>query len=223
MKRTAIFPVRRFTGRPVHIARDTRAVALTEFALGLPLLLLLGLTGSELANWIITKMRVSQMALQIADNASRMGDGSSAGSKSVSETDINEVFTGGELQSGGLDLATNGRAILSDLEPTDTSDPPTKFKIQWQRCYGSQNHTSLYGVQGATNLAGIGPTGAQVSAQTRNATMFVEVYYSYKPLFSASIVPSTTFDEVASMAVRDQRTLSVMPTNAEQATPANCS
>jgi len=204
------------------LARSTGGLALTEFALSLPLLMLVGVTGAEYANWIITKMRVSQIALQIADNASRMGDGSSAGTKSVSETDINETFTGGQLQSSNLALATQGRVILSDLEPTDTSDSPTRFKIQWQRCYGAQTHPSAYGVQGATNLTGIGPTGGQVTAQSRNATMFVEVYYAYKPLFSASIAPSRSFDEVASMAVRDQRSLSVMPTNAENAAVGSC-
>ena len=204
------------------LARDKRGLALVEFALSLPLLMLIGVTGAEYANWIITKMRVSQIALQIADNASRMGDGSSAGAKSVSETDINETFTGGNLQSSNLSLSAQGRVILSDLEPTDTSDTPTKFKIQWQRCFGAQKYTSSYGVQGATNLAGIGPSGSQVTAQPRNATMFVEVYYAYKPLFWASIAPSKGFQEIASMAVRDQRTLSVMPSNAENATASSC-
>jgi Flp pilus assembly protein TadG len=219
----AAFPPRRQPAARLRgLARDARGLALTEFALSLPLVLFLGLTGAEYANWIITKMRVSQIALQIADNASRMGDGSSAGAKTVSETDINETFTGGQLQSSNLALATQARVILSDLEPTDTSASPTAFKIQWQRCYGAQTHPSGYGVQGATNLAGIGPTGSQVTAQPRNATMFVEVFYVYKPLFSAAIAPSRTFVEVASMAVRDQRNLNIMPTNAENATVGTC-
>ena len=39
--------------------------------------------------------------------------------------------------------------------------------------------------------------------------MFVEVYYDYKPLIGlGTLAPSTTFTEIASMAVRDRRDFS---------------
>ena len=53
--------------------REQRAIAVMEFALGAPLLMTLGGYGLEVSNLAITNMRVSQYALQIADNASRIG------------------------------------------------------------------------------------------------------------------------------------------------------
>jgi Flp pilus assembly protein TadG len=208
-----------------RLVRDTSALALTEMAFALPLVLLLGMTGAEYVNYTTTKMRVGQMALQLADNAARMGEGTVAGPKTISETDINDVFTGIQLQSGSLNIQNLGRVILSDLE----QDPKNsgKYQIVWQRCYGAQSsHASLYGKQGDNNLNGIGPTAPtnqQVTAQPGNATMFVEVYYVYKPLFYSkySIIPTTTFDEIASMAVRDQRDLTQIY-NTEKATVASC-
>ena len=212
---------RRAVRAPCRLLGDAGGNALIEFTIVLPVLLLLGVTGAEFSNYITVKMRVSQMALQLADNASRMGSGTVAGPKTISETDINDVFAGGQLESGGLDLRTNGRVILSDLEPVANPNTTAKYKIVWQRCYGTVIHPSGYGDAGQTNLSGIGTAGRQVTAQDYNATMFVEVYYKYQPLFGTDFLPSTTFDEIASMAVRDQRNLTQIY-NTENATASTC-
>lgn len=186
---------------------DRSGLALIEFALIFPVLLTLSLTGAELTSYIITKMQVSQLALMLADNAARMGSGSPLAAKTITELDINDLFIGANLQSGGLSLQKNGRVILSSLE----QDPANagKFRIAWQRCYGAKTaRKSSYGIfPAAVNMTGMGPAGRQVTAQDNNATMFVEVYYVYTPLVSASLVPSTTLTEIASMAVRDRRDL----------------
>jgi Flp pilus assembly protein TadG len=187
--------------------RNRSGLALLEFALIFPVLLTLSLTGAELTSFIITKMQISQLALMLADNAARMGTGSPLAAKTITELDINDLFVGANLQSGGLNLRANGRVILSDLE----QDPANagKYRIGWQRCYGLKTaRTSSYGTERTGNLTGMGPAGRQAVAQDGSATMFVEVYYVYTPLVSASLVPSTTLTEISSMAVRDRRDLS---------------
>ncbi|MBJ6123479.1 TadE/TadG family type IV pilus assembly protein [Sphingomonas mollis] len=189
------------------LSSDRRGLALIEFAFTLPILLTMVLSGAEITNYIIVRMRVSQLALQIADNAARMGNGTMLQLKTLNEADINDLFAGANLQSGILSLQTKGRVILSDLEPQTTSDSNSTYKIKWQRCYGTQPYTSPYPGAGAQNLSGLGPAGNQTIAQQGNATMFVELYYVYTPLVSAKLVPSTTITEIASMSVRDRRDL----------------
>jgi Flp pilus assembly protein TadG len=191
-----------FTAR---FRRDTSGVALLEFALTLPVLLLLSLTGAELTNYITTKMRVSQISLHLADNAARIGSGTQLAIKTITEADINDLFIGANMQSGELDMKTNGRIILSSVE--EDSAHAGKYKIGWQRCYGSKTHASTYGVAGANNLTGVGPAGRQVVAPVGGAAMFVEVYYEYQPLVRTSLAPSSNFVEIASMMVRDRRDL----------------
>jgi hypothetical protein len=192
-----------------RVQRDRGGVALIEFALILPILLTLALTGIELTNYITVKMRVSQLALMLADNAARMGTGTPLAAKVITETDINDLFAGGNLQSGALDLRSNGRVILSDLEQDPLS--AGRYKIMWQRCYGAKTaHRSTYGTAPAGNLTGIGPADRQVTAQPGNATMFVEVYYVYKPLIVGRLAPTTEFVEIASMAVRERRDLTII-------------
>jgi hypothetical protein len=207
--------VRTPLARLLQLHRETRAVAMLEFALVLPVTLTLVLTGAEITNYITTRMRVSQIALQLADNAARMGEGSQLSAKTISEADINDLLTGAGLQSGELSLYTNGRVIISDLEPTSTPNTAATYKIGWQRCRGAKTtHGSTYGTYGVTSgtnkgvgMTGMGPTGRQAIAPDGGATMFVEVYYEYQPLIKTSLAPTTTLVEVASMVVRDQRDL----------------
>lgn len=189
---------------PRRLGRDRSGVAMVEFAYTLPIFVLLMLAGTETANYTITRMRVSQLALQIADNAARMGTGTQFQAKTINESDINDIFVGAQKQGGKLDLLTNGRIILSDLEADGTN-----YTIKWQRCYGAKAHASAYGTQGQTGLAGIGPATRQITiAQPGGATMFVEVYYDYKPLLVHAAAPGGPITEVAGMAVRDRRDLS---------------
>jgi hypothetical protein len=207
---------------PASLLCNRCGVALIEFALGLPIFLMLTLTGAELTNYIIVKMRISQVALQVADNAARMGSGSLLSAKIVSETDVNDLLSGAELQAGGLDLYKHGRVILSDLQPaTVPNTTPPKYKIAKQRCRGSATHASSYGKQGDTNLPGMGPAGHLTFAPDNGATMFVEVYYRYQPLVQSSLAPSDTIIETASMMVRDRRDLSDYA-NVERAAISTC-
>jgi Flp pilus assembly protein TadG len=193
------------TGR--RLGADTSGVAMLEFALTLPVLLTLSLTGAELTNYITTKMRISQIALHLADNAARIGSGTQLSLKTISEADINDLFIGANLQSGELGLQTYGRIILSSLEPVANPNTNAKFKIAWQRCYGAKTaHASTYGtVANSSNVNGMGPTGRQTVAPDGGAAMFVEVYYEYQPLVKSSLAPSSNFTEIASMMVRDRR------------------
>jgi hypothetical protein len=186
-----------------HLRHNESGLAAVEFALSAPLILGMFLAGAELTNFALTKMRVSQIALHVADNASRIGSNSLLTSPQISETQINDLLIGANLQGGTLSLSTRGRVIISSLEP----DPANagKFRIHWQRCYGGKTWPSSYGVQGAVNMAAMGPTGRQVTAPTSGGVMFVEVAYDYQPLISARFVPSTLIQDIAAMTVRDDR------------------
>jgi hypothetical protein len=214
MKFTAILA--RFASVRTGLRRfrdDRSGLALLEFAFVLPVLLVMSLTGAELTNYITTKMRISQLALHLADDAARMGNGSLLVAKTITETDINDLFTGAQLQSGEMDLRTNGRVILTDLEPTSSPNTAGTYKIGWRRCYGLKTTYARKYPAGAetTGLTGIGPAGRQVTAQNDNATMFVEVFYTYVPLVGrGTLAPTTTFTEIASMAVRDRRDLTAI-------------
>lgn len=186
-----------------RLGRDTSGLALLEFAFSMPILLTLSLSGAELVNYVVTRMRISQVALHIADNAARIGAGSQLEAKKINEAQINDLLTGAGLQAGELGLFDNGRVIISSVEP----DPNNagKSRIRWQRCKGSQASLVSDYAAGADNLAGVGPAGRTVGAPANGVTMYVEVRYHYQPIVSGAIAPSPEIKEVASMMVRDRR------------------
>lgn len=192
-----------------RLGGDERGVAFIEFAYITPVFLIMALGGIELTHYVTTKMRLSQVALHVADHAARLGSGSLLAAKTIDEAQINDLFTGSGLQAGGLDLYGKGRVILSSLEPVANPNPaPKKYKISWQRCKGSLAFNSSYGAAGATNMTGMGPTGRQVEAPDNGAVMFVEVSYRYTPIIATKYAPSLTITESAPMVVRDKRDLS---------------
>ncbi|MCE7797794.1 pilus assembly protein [Sphingobium sufflavum] len=182
---------------------DASGLAFVEFALALPLVLGTVTAGIELTYYTIAKMRMSQIALHIADNGARIGTQNPLTSPQITEANINDLLTGAGLQAGRLDLYTRGRVIISSLEPDPSYSG--KYRIHWQRCKGTKNWTSSYGVQGDGNKTNMGPAGRQVTAPSDGGVIYVELNYDYKPIFFASVAPSTVIREVAAMTIRDKR------------------
>lgn len=197
-------------GRLRKLLRDSAALATTEFALCFPILLSVGLTGMELANRAIIQMQINQLAVHIADNASRIGDQSMLQDRRIFERDIQELFYGAEVQSGNnIELYTRGRVILSSLEVVP--DTVEDQYIHWQRCMGALNHASSFGDEGDgidNAFPGMGPAGEEVLAFNDEAVMFVELAYEYDPLIGNPYGFPSTIVSTASFTVRDDRDLS---------------
>lgn len=189
------------------IVKDCRAVAIVETSFALPLILLVGLGGMELANLVMIHSRISQVALGVADNASRIGGVTGK----VQESDINEVFTGAELQSAGLDWASKGRIILSSLEVVKVLDNKGNVTssgqgLRWQRCMGGLRQGVVPMTANATS--GIGPTGGKkLLAIDGSAVMFVEVFYDYSPMVMPDLFGERRLHYTAAFTVREARDL----------------
>jgi Flp pilus assembly protein TadG len=137
-----------FTGR---LARDTSGLALLEFAFAFPLILMAGLYGVETANLALIHLRVSQIALNLADNTSRVGFIQTNQIEQLREIDINDVLDAVRNQGKSLGLATNGRVTISSLENTAGVQ-----RIHWQRCLGLKagaGYDSSYGITSTTGLS----------------------------------------------------------------------
>jgi len=87
------------SSRPSLVRRlkgSVSGLAATELALTMPLILA-GLGGVELANYGVTIMRVNQLAVQVADNASRIGDESQLANRKIYESDVMDLLRGAHI------------------------------------------------------------------------------------------------------------------------------
>lgn len=221
--------------------RDRRGTAVLELAFAAPVLLILITGGTELANYSMTSMRISALALQVADNASRIGEGDAMAAKKVTEAQINDLLLGALAQGGDLNIngtysekqasgpavtKNKARIIISSLEP-DPAQPGRNY-IHWQRCYGkAADYQPRFGRQGDSNLTGMGPSGRQVVAPPGSGVIFVEVHYRYQPLFPLlrsnmfGVMSYQDINAIAAMVVRDDRDFSQIYNN-ENVTPSSC-
>jgi hypothetical protein len=217
---TALLKVKRFT-RLSHTAsssflcklrKNQSGLALTEFAFSIPIFTGLGMYGTETAYRAVAQMQVSQAALALADNSSRMGQiGATGVQPTIQESDIVEGLTGTRLQTENLDLLENGRVILSSLEFRRIASEGNREQqfIRWQRCKGTLNHTSKYaaGINTSNSaFTGVGPIGA-VKAIEGSAVMFVEIRYNYQPLFGDLFADGVVINQEAAFTIRDDRNL----------------
>ncbi|WP_373489322.1 TadE/TadG family type IV pilus assembly protein [Blastomonas sp.] len=211
-------PLRALTNRcrtlAARLKRDTAGLALIEFAYTLPIFMGLGFFGVEVANLAITQMKMSQVALNMADNASRIGTlNATLGTKVIAEDQINDVFQAAALQAGQAGLYRDGRTILSSLEVNEQGGQT----IMWQRCKGMKFDDSNYGAQGTgatgTGFQGMGPSGDTIKASNGTAVMFVELTYTYKPLFGEMFINERELRQEAAYTVRDNRDIGKPPGN----------
>lgn len=223
--------------KPLHLvsdlSRDTRGIALTEFAMTFPLLLALGMYAIDMANLALTHLKLNQIALNLADNASRVGSSSTLSTQQMREVDVEDVFQAAKIHGAAIDLTTNGRVILSSLEKDATGNQ----RIHWQRCFGnktgdlyeshygkvknSDGSTSASNDAGVNATSGMGNSDAKVNAPTNSSgVMFVEINYRYTPMFSWLSAPSD-LRYIASFIVRDPRDLSQIYSSAG-VTPSHC-
>jgi hypothetical protein len=163
---------------------NSSGVALTEFALMLPILIAATVTAVEVANYANAAMRASQIALSVSDNAGRIRD-------SIDEKDVDAILIGAKLAGEGIQFGANGRVILSMVETNGLTGAKAGQKITWQRCFGQKNIVSSYGEEGAgatdaSYADGFGPEGQKIGASPNDGLMFVEVIYDYQPIFDVS-------------------------------------
>lgn len=210
--------------RFVHVTRNRRGVAMIEFALAAPVILFVGLGGVEVGNYVTANLRISQIAMAVADNAGRVRT-------TIDEADVTEIMIGAMKMGEPLSLASKGRIILSDLEQrTSTTGTGGKGPVsatnpngyrqwfRWQRCAGALAASSSTGgpmndagapitnlddktnddhgaVETASTIDGVGKSGSQIAAAGGTAVMVAEVVYDYQPIVPVSLI-TTAFGKL---------------------------
>lgn len=226
---------------PRRLARDTSGVALLEFAFGMPIVLMLGLYGLEVANQALINLKVSQIALSLADNASRVGLLNNSNIEQLREIDMNDVLQAARNQGAGINLTTRGRITLSSLEKNSGGTQ----RIHWQRCIGQKSGLGYDSAYTTTTTAGtdttpanagtLAPTGmddsarpgSPVNAPTNGGVMFVEINYDYQPIVGNWLLTligsgSMKVHYVASFIVRDNRDFAQIYNPSPTATRSTC-
>lgn len=185
--------------RPV--AADRSGVAAVEFALGLPVLVALTMCGAEAANMAYTSQQLGDIATMSADSVGRVKE-------SINNGTVTDIFGAMKTLSDKIDLRNRGRIIVSSIEPvTDSSGNLSNQRLRWQRCTGALAKSSAYATTEGTMLGANGivvSSSRKIAASKDNEMIFVEVYYTYKPLISDAFLGTPQMSAIAAISVRER-------------------
>ena len=213
---TRLFSVRNKAELLKALSKNQAGVTIVEFALTLPLFVGITVVGLELAYFALVNMKLNQIAVTVADNASRY-------TPSMDEADFIDIIAGASVIGSPINFSNNGRFILSSLQDNLQTGTNAGQMIHWQRCNGSLTSVaSAYGVEGAgrtnaTLATGVGSTTNKITAATGTALMFVEVVYNYQPLIAPNYAGSVPLNRrlryEAAYVVRSRQNFNLTNTN----------
>lgn len=189
------------------LALHSRGAAMTEFAVTLPLFVLLIVGGLEVTNLALIHLRLNHVAETTADNASRVRS-------QMDESDIHEIFTGAQVEGESINLEAKGRVVLSSVQDNNQPGSGRGQMIRWQRCFGGKRTPPAYGREGQGQADpslkdGIGNARRRIAAQPGTAVMFVEVSYDYDPMIFSGIIDPREIRYESAFNVRERTELGI--------------
>jgi hypothetical protein len=146
-----------------------------EFALTLPVLMLLMLGSAEMARFVILHQKVDRIAVTTSDLVAR--------AETIKESELQDIFAAAEFVARPFDLPNLGVVIVSAIINTGSG-----ATVAWQRSGGgSATHTSQIGSEG-----GVATLSADFDVREGETAIIAEVFYDFEPFLSELIVEPQT-------------------------------
>jgi Flp pilus assembly protein TadG len=147
------------------IRQNVAGVAAIEFAIILPVLMLLVYGGYEGWRMVLAGQRIDHVAYSVSDLSSRLV-------ANTTEGDLTNMLSGGLFIAKPFDIQTDGRVVLSAIN-TDAGR-----QILWQRCMGAGSVVSALGVEGGNaNISAVD----RMPVATDDILFVTEVSLLYRP------------------------------------------
>lgn len=156
--------------------RNQDGAAITEFAIALPLLVLMLLGSVDIARLVLAHHKMLRLASQTGDLVAQSDD--------ITEGEIANIFSAVEYVAYPFDFEESGQVILTSITESEGV-----ARINWQRLGGgSLAVTSKFG-----SLPGQPATLPEDLLLNPNSTLIVsEVYFAHEPILSGGVVEPFT-------------------------------
>ena len=156
--------------KTTNILKNIKGVAAIEFALALPLLILLVFGGVEATRYVLIAQKLDRISGTLSDVVSQ--------NETISTTQLNQII----VASGQLMLPYNftrdGYAIISSVTKTGTNAPV----INWQYKSTGTAQTSHIGISGGTAIM-----PSNFTMVDKDTVIITEVFYNYTPILAGVI------------------------------------
>lgn len=149
-------------------ARAEKGLAITEFALALPILIMLFFGAVDVTRYILIVQKTEKLAHSVANVTAQ--------SATITQTTLNNVFAASSDIMNPYTMGANGYIIVSSLyKPPGSTNPAT---VSWRYAGGgTMTSTSRLGAVGATPVMPVPFTFTD-----RENVIAAEVFYRFDPV-----------------------------------------
>lgn len=186
------------TVRQHRFAAEERGIAAVEFALVLPIFVLLLLGCFEVPRYVLVYQKITRTSSSVADLVAQADE-------AITYGQLQDIFIAGAMSMQPYDVVTNGEIIVSSINNPGGAGA----KITWQRKKGSVTTTSRIGNQGSVPALPAGLTPA-----SDKEVLVAEVFFNYTPIFSTLIYEGSELYSVSYSRPRNNNLMTPPPTTA---------
>lgn len=180
--------------KPIRrLITDARGVSVVEFALMLPILVMVGAGGLEMTNFVLANQKVERIASVTADNVAR-------NTLAPSEKSIVDTFAGVEELAAPFDFEANGRVILTGVIGVSQNGAIVP-KVVWQRCSGQLSglNSSVGSEAADPAFWAEGPNATlpnNIAIMQNQLVVVSEVAFRYEPMVSLAQLPNSPSERI---------------------------
>jgi hypothetical protein len=149
----------------MKLLRDERGFAAAEFALWLPLMVLILFGCFEATRYILIHQKLDRAATQVADLVGQ--------AEALTNGQLDDIYNAAVEQMSPYDLDGEGKIIISSILGSGSTN-----QIMWQRTHGSGGGSSEVGTAGGVAVL---PDNFYLTANEN--TIAAEILYNYEPVF----------------------------------------
>lgn len=191
-------PLNRVPPRLGRFARGERGATAVEFALVLPVVVLLLLGCFEVPRFVLTVQKISRASAGVADLVAQADE-------PITKNQIDDIFTAGGIMMEPYDVIANGRIYVSSINNPSGNG----VTLTWQRHNGGTVSTaSKLGAQGG-NPSGNLPFALIPGSDEE--VLAAEVYFTYTPVFGTLIYQGSELYRVTYTRPRNKNLLTPPP------------
>jgi len=155
--------------------RNRRGALLPEFALAMPILILLSLGGLEVARYVLLHQKLDRVAATLGDLTAQ--------AETLTVQEMDNLFEAVSYVLRPFEMGANGTVIVTAISASGGGGP----QVDWQRAGGGNYPaTSVFGTAGGVAAL---PTGFVV--RDGESLVVAEVFYSYAPWVAGGVTAAS--------------------------------
>ena len=177
-----------------RLMKDRKGSLAIEMAMAMPVLAGLLLGGIEVTRFVLLNQKIERASATMADLVSQ--------AENLAEGDLDNLFIASGYVVEPFDLSGDGRVIVSSIGMLGTASPV----VNWQRGFGAGSGSSAFGTEGA---AAVLP--GTFTIQDGESIIVAEAFYDFAPVFSESVIASSTLTRYSILRPRFGSLATLLP------------